>query len=279
MLSRDVGPRAKLGRVARARKIGQHTAMDALAAFRLLSLQLEWGADEALLDAPIDRFARPVAVSERQGGRVATAPAVARSPASGPAALADCATIAGLRAAIAAFDGCALRVTATSTVLPEGQDGAATLLIGDPPNEDDDRAGRPFAGAAGAYLDRMLASIRVSRAELLVAPLIPWRPPGGRPPSPSEIAQCLPFLHRLILLARPRRLVLAGSLAAGTLLGPGARARGWVDARLPDQDTAGPDAAIPALPLPALAAIMRTPARRRDAWDALRRLRRALDAG
>ncbi len=48
----------------------------------------------------------------------------------------------------------------------------------------------------------------------MLTPLVPWRPPGGRPVSPGEMAICLPFLHRLIGLLQPRRLVIFGGTAA-----------------------------------------------------------------
>ena len=68
-------------------------------------------------------------------------------------------TLEELRAAIAGFDGCALRDTASNLVFAEGDPSATLLLIGEPPGADDDRSGRAFAGPAGEYLDRMLAAI------------------------------------------------------------------------------------------------------------------------
>ncbi len=177
-----------------------------------------------------------------------------------------------LRAAIAAFDGCALRDTASHMVFAEGSPEASLLVIGDPPRADDDRSGTVLAGAAGAYLDRMLGSIGLQREALLLTPLIPWRPPGDRPPSPGELALCLPFLHRLIAIVRPRRLLLLGMLAAKSLLPQSAsrrRPRGaWMD-------TAD---GVPALPTFSPAELMRSPKDRRAAWADLRLLRRTLDA-
>jgi len=149
------------------------------------------------------------------------------------------------------------------------------MLIGDPPGEAEDRSGTPCAGPDGILLDRMLASISLTRDELLLTPLIPWRPPGGRPPSPAEITVCLPFLHRLIALAAPRRLILAGALAARTLLGPTRRRPGvaWIEIPVP-----GVPAPIPALVMPSPGTVARTPGVRRDAWAALRLLRRTLGA-
>ena len=178
-----------------------------------------------------------------------------------------------LRAALAAFDGCALRDTAANLVFAAGDPDAGLLLIGEQPGEAEDRRGTPFAGPDGLLLDRMLASAGLSRDALLLTPLIPWRPPGGRPPNPGEVAVCLPFLHRLIALAAPGRIVLAGTLAARTLLGPTRRRPGpaWTDIAVPGVATP-----IPALVMPSPAQVARTPAARREAWAALRLLRRTL---
>jgi DNA polymerase len=253
--------------------------MDALA---LLRLQIEWGADEALDDSPVDRL-RSVSTPPPASLRLATPPpaspppvqAVPRTGAAerAVAVAAAAGTLEALSAAIAGFDGCALRDTATKPVLPAGDPDSSLLLIGDPPGAEEDRSGVPFAGPDGALLDRMLASIGLERTRLLATPLIPWRPPGGRPPSPAELAVCLPFLHRLIVLSAPSRILLLGTLAARTLL-PGQRRRpggGWTQLALP-----GLPAAVPTLLLPAPGSLAGSPPLRRDAWVELRRLRRVL---
>ena len=269
--------------------------MNDLAALRL---QLEWGADEALEEAPIDRLRDvaapppPAPLPQGEGehpahtpppppagggwGDVAARPRATQAQRAAQAA-AVATTPADLRAAIAAFDGCALRDTASNLVFAAGDPAATLMVIGDPPSADDDRSGTPFAGPAGDYLDRMLAAIGLERGRLLLAPLIPWRPPGDRPPNPAELAMCLPFLHRLIALAAPRRLLLMGPLAARSLLPRTAarrRPRGaWMDAAIPETSLT-----LPALPTFSPAELMRDPNNRRSAWDDLRLLRRTLDA-
>jgi uracil-DNA glycosylase len=265
--------------------------MDDLAALRL---QIEWGADEALEDAPVDRLrdvaAPPPQPSPTPREREFSAPSPAErgrvgegvpSPRPTPAeralqAAAAATTLEELRAAIAAFDGCALRDTASNLVFAEGDPSATLLLIGDPPSADEDRSGLPFTGPAGDYLDRMLAAIELARGQLMLTPLIPWRPPGDRPPNPAELALCLPFLHRLIALVGPRRLLLMGLLTARSLLPQAAsrrRPRGaWMDAAIP-----GTSLVLPALPSFSAAELMRDPTNRRAAWDDLRLLRRTLD--
>src|SRR5271169_2731228 len=156
--------------------------MDDLAA---LKLQIEWGADEALEEVPVDRLRAvsqpqpnppaPVAGGGRGEGAV---PPRATAAERALQAAATATTLAELRAAIAGFDGCALRDTASNLVFAAGDPAASLLLIGDPPSAAEDRSGTPFAGPAGDYLDRMLASIGLDRGKLLLTPLIPWRPPG-----------------------------------------------------------------------------------------------------
>ncbi len=206
---------------------------------------MEWGADEALDDAPVDRL-RPEPPSPRLAGapaivrpRVAEAAAGTRAtPAERALAVAgQASSLEALRDAIAAFDGCALRDTASHLVFAEGNPASATLIIGDPPGREEDRSGHPFAGPDGALLDQMLASVGLDRGSLMLTPLLPWRPPGGRPPNAAEIAICLPFLHRLIGILAPRRLMLFGGTAARTLLPPAlARRRQapeWADVSIP----------------------------------------------
>jgi uracil-DNA glycosylase family 4 len=268
--------------------------MDDRAALRL---QIEWGADEALEAEPVDRLRvipppQPSPASQEREHMI-TSPALTPSPAErgrvgagvaprGTAAeratqaAAGARTLAELRTAIAGFDGCALRDTASNLVFAEGDPSSGLLFIGDAPTADDDRSGMPFSGAAGAYLDRMLGSIGLARAALLLSPLIPWRPPGDRPPSPAELAICLPFLFRLITLVAPRRLVLLGPLAAKALLGQSSRRRprgAWFDVAIP-----GLSQTLPALPTFAPGELMRNFRDRRSAWADMRLLRRTLDA-
>lgn len=242
--------------------------MDALTALRL---QLEWGADEALEAAPVNRLARAAAVP-----RSVTPPP--QGPAARAARIAEaCDSVEALRAALAEFDGCALRGTATNLVFADGNPQATLMLVGEAPGGEEDRAGLPFVGPSGRLLDRMLASIGLDRQNVLITNLIPWRPPGNRNPTDSEVVLCLPFLLRHIALTRPRRLVLLGALATRAITGNAAgirrmRAR-WVDLAIP-----GLEHPVPALPMLHPAYLLRTPGAKRDAWSDLIMLRRALDA-
>ena len=250
--------------------------MDALAA---LALQIEWGADEALAERPLDRRATltaPVAAPPAAAFRPPEMPVPPVLPAleRAHALAAGAADLAALRTALAGFDGCALRATATSLVFGEGDPASPLVLIADVPGPAEDRSGLPFAGPGGVFLDRMLASIGLSRGELYATSLLPWRPPGDRKPAETEIQQCLPFLWRHLALLQPRRVVILGALAGRTLLPlAGRRARGWHALAVPGLQTP-----VPALALGSPATIQATPTAKREAWAAWVRLRRAMDA-
>ena len=185
-------------------------------------------------------------------------------------------TLAALEAAIAGFDGCALKRTATNTVIADGNPAAPVMIIGEAPGADEDRIGRPFVGRAGQLLDRMLAAIGLDREGVLITNVIYWRPPGNRTPTTDEIAACVPFVLRHIALVRPKVLVLAGGTAARALLPPGpgiTRLRGrWFDLAVP-----GLDQPVPTLPMFHPSFLLRAPERKREAWRDLLALRARLD--
>lgn len=260
--------------------------MDDLA---LLRLQLDWGADEALAEAPVDRLARvdvaPVAAAPAATVRPsgARSPIVPPPPATGGAVgraaaiAAQAQTREELRAALAAFDGCALAATAANLVFADGNPDSGLMFVGEAPGVEEDRAGLPFVGPSGRFLDRMLASIGLDRTRFLITNLIPWRPPGNRNPTDAEVLMCLPFLHRHIALTRPRHLVLLGSLATKALTGSTAGIRSlrgkWLHLAVP-----GLPEPVPTLPMLHPAYLLRTAGAKRDAWADLVTLRRRLDA-
>ncbi len=256
--------------------------MDALHA---LKLQIDWGADEALEDHPLDRRAAaapaPIAdaVADAQPEARLPSPPVplaAPSPLARAQALAEgAADRAALQAALASFDGCALSATATNLVFAEGDPASGLVLVADVPGAAEDRAGTPFAGPGGLFLDRMLASIGLDRSHVFMTSLIPWRPPGDRKPTETEVQLCLPFFLRHLALLQPKRVVLFGALAARTLLtGTGRRPRRvWHTMAVPGLPP------VPTLALPTPSHIQATPTAKRDAWGDLLLLRRTLDDG
>ena len=202
----------------------------------------------------------------------AAPPAVTRAEALAEAA----ADLAALKAAIAGFDGSPLKETATNLVFGEGVADAGLMLIGEAPGADEDRAGRPFVGASGQLLDKMFASVGLSReSNFYITNILPWRPPGNRTPTDAEVALFLPFLRRQVALIRPKHLVLVGGVAAKGLIGGKdgiTRLRGrWHEVEIPGLGR------LPALPTLHPAYLLRSPASKREAWADLLLLRRTLD--
>src|SRR5258708_7148696 len=104
------------------------------------------------------------------------------APVASAAAIAEAATsLADLERAVAAFEGCALRQTATNTVFADGNPAAPLMLIGEAPGGEEDRLGKPFVGRSGQLLDRILATIGIDRSTAYITNL-PHLPP---PPNPT----------------------------------------------------------------------------------------------
>ncbi|WP_108659449.1 uracil-DNA glycosylase [Acuticoccus kandeliae] len=189
------------------------------------------------------------------------------------------ATLDALRAALEGFEGCPLKETARSTCFGEGPVGAAIMFVGEAPGRDEDEAGRPFVGRSGQLLEKMLTAIGLTRADVYISNVIPWRPPLNRTPSPIETATCEVFVRQEIRLVRPKVLVPLGGAAAKTLLQVDAgivRQRGrWVRYAI---DPAAPEDAIDAVATFHPAYLLRTPAEKRRVWWDLMAIRRRLEA-
>ncbi len=242
-------------------------------ALLLLRLQLEWGADEALEPLPLDRLTAPRR-SEREAPSVAAPPlGIAARAAAIAAAPVD---LDGLRAALAGFDLCPLRDTAGHLVFADGPEHASLMVVVEAPGSDDDATGVPLSGRLGRLFDAMLASIGLSRDLVRIGCLVPWRPPGGRPPTAVEIAACRPFLLAHIgLLPAVTHLVLLGSTVARAVAGAEGNLRAlrgrWLEMRSGERVSTG----LVMAPLDLIAADGKQKA---AAWTDLIRLKRALDA-
>ncbi|TBN49064.1 uracil-DNA glycosylase [Paracoccus sediminis] len=242
------------------------------------------GADEPVLDAPVDRFdlaARPqTAVS---AGAPTPAPALilgADDDLSAHVALAEslaaaAMTLDALATAQQAFDGIELKKGARNFCFADGNPAARVLILGEAPGDEEDRQGRPFVGRSGQLLDRMFDAVGLSRravdAEqaLYITNVLAWRPPGNRDPQPDEIAVSLPFVRRHIELAAPDLIVLMGNIACDAAIGRRGilRLRGtWVQAF-----------GRPALPMTHPAYLLRNPPAKREAWADLLSLSARLD--
>lgn len=111
---------------------------------------------------------------------------------------------------VAVCQRCELSQGRTKTVPGEGPENAEIMFIGEAPGFHEDRQGRPFVGAAGKFLDELLASIGLTREDVYIGNVIKCRPPSNRDPQPDEIAACKPFLDKQIELIQPKLIVTLG---------------------------------------------------------------------
>ncbi|MGV6873897.1 uracil-DNA glycosylase [Pseudochelatococcus sp. B33] len=270
------------------------SSLQSAAIAALLDFYVEAGVDFALDDAPVDRF--------RESAQARAASPLARQSAAPPAPQPAAAvtapnrsaghegaddtvraarelarnadTLDALRAALAGFEGCALKRTAKNLVFSDGTPHARVMLVGEAPGRDEDLQGKPFVGRSGRLLDRMLAAIGLDRAKnAYIANIVPWRPPGNRTPTPQEAAACHPFIQRQIELADPDILVCLGGPSVQALLGVKEgilRTRGrWFTYNTGKRD-------IRALATLHPAYLLRQPLQKRLAWRDFKALRKAL---
>jgi uracil-DNA glycosylase family 4 len=105
---------------------------------------------------------------------------------------------------------CEIARQRTKAVPGEGAEDADIMFIGEAPGWHEDQQGRPFVGPAGQFLDQLLASIGLKRAQVYITNVIKTRPPDNRDPLPGEIQNCRPWLERQIELIHPRMIVTLG---------------------------------------------------------------------
>ncbi len=127
-------------------------------------------------------------------------------------------TIDGLKQALADFDKCELKRTASNLVFCDGNAQAKIMIIGEAPGKDEDRMGVPFVGSAGQLLDQMLASVGLDRQSVYITNIMPWRPPGNRTPTEEEIEMMRPFVEKHVQLVAPDVILALGGTSAKMLL-------------------------------------------------------------
>jgi DNA polymerase len=264
------------------------------AAARILAWYEAMGVDAALAERPLDWLKRGDAAPGAgfafpiKGGAEATArperaaparqphapppaaPKPARQfPARAPAAAGASAdvggapTLAALGAMLGRFEGCGLRATAKNLCFYRGAERAPLMIVGEAPGREEDLEGKPFVGRAGMLLDKMLAAMGLSEADVHITNIVYWRPPGNRTPTPQEALACRPFLERQMALVEPKAVLALGGAAAKHLFDVAdgiMRIRGkWRDLEL-----GGHSAKAMATLHPAY--LLRTPAAKGMAW-------------
>ena len=103
-----------------------------------------------------------------------------------------------------------LAATATQLVFGVGSSEAAVMFVGEAPGKNEDLQGEPFVGAAGKFLNEMLADIGLKRSDVYISNIVKYRPPDNRDPTPEEVAAFKPYLLRQIKVIGPKLVVFLG---------------------------------------------------------------------
>ena len=187
-------------------------------------------------------------------------------PPVAPAPTAD--TLPLIREDIGDCTRCKLhRLGRRQIVFGVGNPNANLMFVGEAPGADEDIQGIPFVGRAGQLLTKIIEAINLRREDVYIANVIKCRPPNNRNPEPDEVNTCEPFLFRQIDTIQPRVIVALGTFAAHALLGtdaPISRLRGRAH-----------DFRHGAVLIPTFhpAYLLRSPERKRDVWDDMKKVR------
>ena len=192
------------------------------------------------------------------------ATAIAGEPAS---------ALGALQAKANVCSACMLSASRKTVVFGQGAPAPEVLVVGEGPGAEEDNQGLPFVGASGKLLDKMLASIGLSRNEnCYIANVVKCRPPNNREPAPDERAACMPFLREQIRILKPRVILCAGRTAAQALL---ETTEGINKLRTRQHDFGG----IPLVATYHPSALLRDESLKRPAWEDLKRLRELIALG
>ncbi|MEJ2658228.1 MAG: uracil-DNA glycosylase [Desulfobacterales bacterium] len=165
---------------------------------------------------------------------------------------------------------CRLSKSRKNIVFGAGDPNARLMFVGEGPGYEEDQSGEPFVGAAGQLLTKIITAIEHSREQVYICNIIKCRPPGNRNPMPDEIKTCFPFLKRQIASVKPDIICALGTFAAQTLLetkAPISKLKGCF------HDYSG----IKVLPTYHPAYLLRNPDKKRDVWEDMKKLMKALD--
>jgi len=166
---------------------------------------------------------------------------------------------------------CKLHEHRRTIVFGEGNPRAKLVFVGEGPGAEEDATGRPFVGRAGQLLDKIIAAIGLKREDVYIANIVKCRPPGNRTPERDEVETCEPFLFRQIACIKPLVIVALGSPAFQCLLRtrePITRARGqWRDLN-----------GIRLMPTFHPAFLLRSPDKKREVWEDMKKVRDYLNS-
>ena len=166
---------------------------------------------------------------------------------------------------------CKLHEHRRTIVFGEGNPNAKLAFVGEGPGAEEDATGRPFVGRAGQLLDKIIQAIGLNREDVYIANIVKCRPPLNRTPERDEVETCEPFLFRQLMLIRPRAIVALGSPAFQCLLRTKesiTRSRGeWREWN-----------GIKVMPTFHPAFLLRSPDKKREVWEDMKKVRDYLNA-
>ena len=155
---------------------------------------------------------------------------------------------------------CRLCENRTHTVPGQGNPNAALMFIGEGPGQEEDAQGRPFVGASGQLLEKMIHAIGMERTDVYIGNVVKCRPPRNRNPEPDEAQACMDYLRKQFVLIRPKVIVLLGKVACRYVLGderPISVLRGnFIERR-----------GVFFMPTYHPSALLRDPTKKKDAWE------------
>jgi DNA polymerase len=166
---------------------------------------------------------------------------------------------------------CGLAAKRQHLVFGEGDPRARLAFVGEAPGADEDAQGRPFVGAAGQLLDKIIIGMGLRRSQVYICNLIKCRPPFNRDPEEAEVAACRPYLEQQLALLKPRVIVALGRHAAQALTGSGEGI-----GKLRGQDLQWQGALL--VPTYHPSALLRDERLKRPVWEDMKRVLKALEA-
>ena len=180
-------------------------------------------------------------------------------------------TLEAIRTDLGDCRRCRLSEKRKNIVFGTGDPHARLMFVGEGPGYDEDQMGEPFVGAAGRLLTKIIEAINHTRDQVYICNIIKCRPPGNRNPMADEIEACFPFLKRQIASVKPDIICALGTFAARTLLetkSPISKLRGsfydYMGAKV--------------LPTYHPAYLLRNPNKKRDVWEDMKKIMKAMGA-
>lgn len=223
--------------------------------------------------AKVGRYEMPAPTEpgESATGDLKQGVVVGETRAPGLGAHANLDSLDAIAKAVAGCTACGLYAGAKNPVPGEGNPQAGFVCVGEAPGQTEDEQGKPFVGASGQLLTKILAAINFTREQVFICNVIKHRPPGNRNPSLDEIKACSPFLLRQLELLQPKVILALGTFASQTLLQtttPIGKLRGQVHRYY----------GVPLIVTYHPAALLRNPSWKRPTWEDVQLARRVFDS-